>query len=469
MRAIKYLYMAALALTFAACSNEDDVLTQQPAEANGPITITAQLAPKNGGATRAVSDGGSSIVVNWAVDEHIAILYTKDETKYEADARITAVDGTTGVATITFSVEGGTPDNTDCTIIYPKAAAKDDHTGVKDAAEWLAQQDGTLNANLDVRVGEGKIQVTTPGLDVTTQPAAQYAIFKLTLKNSDASADLPATRLCVITGGATYTVAPASAVSELYVALPAITSSAISFYAVNGANPLYLASKSSVTFSSGYFYTSTVKMAQDEGVQFWDGGPRFAQANIGAAGPTDFGLYYAWAATTDNLSQGKEYTTANTPYFQEKSDIYYIYSKYTKTKEAEGDGRITLEACDDAATANWGGTWRMSTESEMNDLLNHTTKTFYYGDNKYNGANGVLLTGNGVPYTDKSIFFPYVGYRSGASLNNVGTYGSFWLSTLDTSNSNNHSLGRHFLINSAQTRTSNQGRQNGYPIRPMKP
>ena len=110
----------------------------------------------------------------------------------------------------------------------------------------------------------------------------------------------------------------------------------------------------------------------------------------------------------------------------------------------------------------------MSTESEMNDLLNHTTKTFYYGDNKYNGANGVLLTGNGVPYTDKSIFFPYVGYRRGSSLNDVGTYGSFWLSTLDTNNSY-HSLGRRFFISSNQTRTSSQGRETGYPIRPMKP
>ena len=143
--------MAALALMTAACSNDDNEMTQQPQKARG-ITITAQLAPKtNGATTRAVSDGTNKIVAEWAVNEHIAILYTKDATKYTADATITAVDGS-GTATIEFTVEAGTPDNTACTLVYPLSAAKDDHSGVKDAATLLAAQDGTLNANLDVRI-----------------------------------------------------------------------------------------------------------------------------------------------------------------------------------------------------------------------------------------------------------------------------------------------------------------------------
>ena len=71
--------MAALALMTAACSNDDNDFAQQPQKAEG-ITITAQLAPKtNGAATRAVADNGDNkLTVTWAVDEHIAILYTKD-------------------------------------------------------------------------------------------------------------------------------------------------------------------------------------------------------------------------------------------------------------------------------------------------------------------------------------------------------------------------------------------------------
>ena len=97
--------MAALALMTAACSNDDnDLTTQQPQKAEG-ITITAQLAPKTGGAsTRAVSPGDGKIVSEWAENEHIAVLYEVSSTKYVADATVTAVDGS-GAATITFTVE----------------------------------------------------------------------------------------------------------------------------------------------------------------------------------------------------------------------------------------------------------------------------------------------------------------------------------------------------------------------------
>ena len=252
--------MAALALTFAACSNDDnDLTTPQPQKAEG-ITITAQLAPKTSGATtRAVSDGTDRIVAEW-----IAILYTKDATKYAADATITAVDGD-GAATIQFTVEEGTPDNTACTLVYPYDAAKDDHTGVKDAATLLAAQDGTLSANLDVRVGEGTIQTTTPGLTVTTQPAAQFAIFKFTTQSKpDQSSSLQntdVTKLTVTIGAQDYVITPASATSTLYAALPAVSGQTVSFTATDGSN-LYAASKAGVSFDAAKYYQSTVKMGK---------------------------------------------------------------------------------------------------------------------------------------------------------------------------------------------------------------
>ena len=55
MKTTRIFFMAALALTFAACSNDDNDFAQQPQKAEG-ITITAQLAPKDGGTTRAVSE-----------------------------------------------------------------------------------------------------------------------------------------------------------------------------------------------------------------------------------------------------------------------------------------------------------------------------------------------------------------------------------------------------------------------------
>ena len=96
LKTTKLFFMAALALMTAACSNDDDeLLTQQPQKAEG-ITITAQLAPKTGGAdTRAVSEGTNKIVAEWAVNEHIAILYEVSGTKYAADTTITDGDAST--------------------------------------------------------------------------------------------------------------------------------------------------------------------------------------------------------------------------------------------------------------------------------------------------------------------------------------------------------------------------------------
>ena len=256
MKTTKLFFMAALALMTAACSNDDnDLTTQQPQKAEG-ITITAQLAPKtNGATTRAVSDGTDKIVAEWAVDEHIAILYEVGGTKYAADATITGVDGS-GAATIEFTVESGTADNTACTLVYPYSAAKDDHTGVKDAATLLAAQNGTLNANLDVRVGAGTIQTTTPSLEVTTQPKAQFAIFKFTVKNSDASATIDVKPLTVTIGDHNYVITPASATSELFAALPAVDGKAVSFSATG-----YTFTKTNVTFEAGKYYQSTLKMS----------------------------------------------------------------------------------------------------------------------------------------------------------------------------------------------------------------
>ena len=262
MKTRQFFFMAALALTFAACSNEDNDLTQQTdgQPADNMITITAQLAPKDGGAqTRAVADkGDNKITVDWAVNEHLAILYEVNSTKYLADATITAVDGS-GTATIEFDINGSTPANTDCTIVYPLSAAKDDKSGVKDYATLLAAQDGTLNANLDVRVGAGKI---VPGLNVTTQPAAQFAIFKLTMKDIDGTADISASSVAISdqTGATLTTITPASGYDkQMYVALP-ITPTTLKFSVTGSDSKQYFNMASGLELGTNY-YQSTVKLA----------------------------------------------------------------------------------------------------------------------------------------------------------------------------------------------------------------
>ena len=260
MKTVKLFFMAALALMTAACSNDDNDFDEQPQKAKG-ITITAQLAPKTNGTTRAVADNDDNkITVTWAEGEHIAILYNISGTKYAADAEITNVDGD-GAATITFTVQDGTPDNTSCTLVYPLSAAKDDNSGVKDYATLLDAQDGTLNANLDVRVGEGTIKTTTPSLSVTTQPAAQFCIFKLTMKDIDGSADVSASSVVISDqSGKVTTVTPASGYDKvMYVALPT-SATTLKFLVTVSDSKKYFNMASDLSLETK-FYQSTIKLA----------------------------------------------------------------------------------------------------------------------------------------------------------------------------------------------------------------
>ena len=254
----KVFGIAALLLALAACNKETEITpVEQPSDSKG-ITITATLAPKTA-VTKAVADNGDNkITVTWAENEHIAILYDKDGAQV-ADATITAVDGTTGAATISFTVVSGTPDNTACTLVYPYSAAKDDKSGVKDAATLLAAQDGTLSANLDVRVGAGTIRTTTPSLTVTTQPEAQFAIFKFTLSGPSIDATHPLVIKDNASNKTITTVKPASSASSVYVAMPAAASKAYKFVVITADNK-YIKS-GTATIEAGKYYQTPLTMS----------------------------------------------------------------------------------------------------------------------------------------------------------------------------------------------------------------
>ena len=280
--------IAALLLALAACNKETEITpVEQPSDSKGITT----LAPKTAD-TKAVADNGDNkITVSWAQNEHIGILYEVDETKYSADAEIISVDDE-GTATIQFTVVDGTPDNTACTLVYPYSAAKDDKSGVKDAATLLAAQDGTLNANLDVRVGAGTIRTTTPGLTVTTQPEAQFAIFKFTLSGPSIDATHPLVIKDNASNKTITTVTPASTASSVYVAMPAAASTTYKFVVITADNK-YIKS-GTATIEAGKYYQTTLTMS-----------PRYPLAlssatadDLGALLASDGNIYETGAAAT---------------------------------------------------------------------------------------------------------------------------------------------------------------------------
>ena len=95
---------------------------------------------------------------------------------------------------------------------------------------------------------------------------------------------------------------------------------------------------------------------------------KWATCNVGATSPEDYGDYFSWGETTT-----KEI------YKYSDSPTYWLTNSELQTKGyIDEGGNLTSQY--DAATANWGGNWRMPTNVEMYELINdciwtRTTRT----------------------------------------------------------------------------------------------
>jgi hypothetical protein len=210
----------------------------------------------------------------------------------------------------------------------------------------------------------------------------------------------------------------------------------------------------------------TTAQAQDYVDLGLPSGTKWATCNLGASKPSDYGDYYAWGETEPKT----EYTDATYKWMQTDrlSDWRHI-TKYTVDDgQTEGiwydsdgtfigDGKTTLEAADDAATAKLGSPWRMPTLDEIKELLDNCTWTWTTQD----GKNGYEVKGT----NGNSIFVPAAGYRPSSELNFAGSWGSFWSSSLSGDSGN--ALGLYF--NSGAHDWGASYRNIGFSVRPVRP
>lgn len=146
-------------------------------------------------------------------------------------------------------------------------------------------------------------------------------------------------------------------------------------------------------------------------------GLKWANMNIGATFPEDYGDYFAWGET-----EPKDYYNWSTYKWCNGSGTtmtkYCTISNYGKV-----DNKTTLDPEDDAAHVNWGGAWRMPTYAEQKELLTKCTWNWA----TVNGKNGHKVTGPNGNY----IFLPAAGYLgdNGSSFF-TGSDGNFWSSSL---------------------------------------
>ena len=171
---------------------------------------------------------------------------------------------------------------------------------------------------------------------------------------------------------------------------------------------------------------------------------KWATCNVGATSPEEYGDYYAWGETTTK----SDYSSSNC--------LTYGLSISQLQSQGYIDSEGNLNPQYDAARANWGGTWRMPTKAEMQELEDRctwrwATQNGVYG-RKVKGPNG------------NSIFLPYAGYRYGSSLDGDEGCGVCWSSTpLEGNSDGAYSL----YIDHGGLYVVDDNRIYGLPVRPV--
>ncbi|MBO7204327.1 MAG: Ig-like domain-containing protein [Bacteroidales bacterium] len=165
-------------------------------------------------------------------------------------------------------------------------------------------------------------------------------------------------------------------------------------------------------------------------------GTKWANYNIGATVPYEYGDYFAWGET-------------------ETKETYTRSNSSTFGKEI---GDISGNPEYDAARAIWGKEWRLPTFEEIRELEEYCT----INETTVGGIDGVRVTGP----SGQSIFLPYSGRKaSSETIHQIGTMGIYW-SSLDLNINFAASIGLGDAF-STLTVTNDGYKYEGCSIRPV--
>ncbi len=203
----------------------------------------------------------------------------------------------------------------------------------------------------------------------------------------------------------------------------------------------------------------------------------WATCNVGASKPEDYGDYYAWGEIlpyyADGHSQDNPCSTwrimttgaGNTDI--SKGYVWATYSQggsssFAEWTEKPYNSSNVLTSARDAATAVWGGSWRMPTNAEWQELNDNTTNTWIM-------VNGVF----GRKFTSKSddtkyIFLPASGYREGTVVFSVGSGGYYWPSSLGSSSPSSSVYYMYIGPSGVFPQNYSYSRYGGFTVRPVR-
>lgn len=134
---------------------------------------------------------------------------------------------------------------------------------------------------------------------------------------------------------------------------------------------------------------------------------KWAACNIGAERPEDYGDYFAWGETETK----EEYVIPNNLMSNVGIEELRLRGIIDET------GKLTPKY--DAACQLWGGSWRLPTKEEVEELVDRCTWT-WVTENNVEGCRVVGPNGN-------HIFLPAAGLSAGTDmLMSDKLYGSYW-------------------------------------------
>lgn len=134
-------------------------------------------------------------------------------------------------------------------------------------------------------------------------------------------------------------------------------------------------------------------------------GTKWCCMNVGAASPEQYGGYYAWGETTEK----SVYSWDTYKYGSGENDCKYIGSDIAGTSY-------------DVAHVRMGAPWRIPSHDQQVELIENCDQTWI----QLNGFYGTLVTGK----NGGQIFLPAAGERGEGDLNDAGSYGCYWSSSL---------------------------------------
>lgn len=188
-----------------------------------------------------------------------------------------------------------------------------------------------------------------------------------------------------------------------------------------------------------------------QGVRLWEGGPLWAEFNLGASSPSEVGDYFSWGEVRAKTSFGwTRYELCDGSGNQ--LNKYCTLAEYGRV-----DGRHCLEPEDDAGRALLGNGWKVPTKAEWEELVSRCGWTW----TTEGGVNGYKVEGE----DGASIFLPATGYYSGGYLKECGHFGYYWTAETDPEYPY---FAWDFYFQQASQGCYRGGRDNGRCIRPIK-